>query len=341
MPRKTFKKIITTPELIDGISDKNKKLIRLFIKDKERKCSPKTIQNYKSDLNIFFVWNEQNNDNKFYPEIRKIEISDFFSYCVDELQWNGKRFARMRSVLSSLSETVIKYFDEDYPSYRNFINSVIEPIPKNPTRDKTVLTDGEIELLINTLKERKEVEQLCFLALAMYSGCRIAELEQFRIDSIDVNKTSFGGVMLETTHDIRCKGFGKDGHVMKKNVIKDLFLPYYNNWVMEREKELKEIGKEDQTALFINKFGDPASQKVFRNWCDKWGEIVGKPIYMHCLRHRFVTYLLSMGLTKDYVIAIVGWASADMVNIYSDIEDKDRDWKDSEKLQSLINEGMN
>ena len=112
MARSTFKKKITTDESLQNINPKNKKLQELFLKDKDRKCSEATIKGYSSDLNIFFCWVEQFCDNKYYPEIKKFEISDFFSYCVNELQWNGKRFARMRSVLSNLSEIVIKYYDE-------------------------------------------------------------------------------------------------------------------------------------------------------------------------------------------------------------------------------------
>ena len=111
MPRETFKKQITSEELIAQISKDNQKLIKLFLKDKDRKCSDKTIKGYTSDLNIFFCWNILENDNKFYPDIKKFELSEFFSYCIDELKWKGKRFSRMKSVLSGLSDCVIKYYD--------------------------------------------------------------------------------------------------------------------------------------------------------------------------------------------------------------------------------------
>lgn len=339
MGRKTFKKIITSEEVKSQISKENLQLMKLFLKDKDRKCSEKTIFNYQSDLNIFFCWNVMENNNKFYPEIKKSEMSMFFSYCIDELKWNGKRFARMRSVLSGLSDIVIKYYDDDYPTFRNYINSVIEAIPKPPAREKTVLTDAECEKMLKTLKENKEYQQACFLALALYSGCRIAELEQFTVDLIDENNVAFGGVMLETTRKIRCKGFGKEGHVIYKYIIKDLFLPYLKLWLPERERILKEKGKENEKALFIKQNGDKATQNVFRSWLEKWEkEIINKPLYAHMLRHRLVTYLASIGLSSDYIVAIVGWKDAKMVNIYNDLEDKDRDWKDSDKLQKVIDE---
>ena len=338
MGRKTFKKIITSEEVKSQINPKNIKIMNLFIKDKDRKCSEQTIKGYQSDLNIFFCWNVLENENKFYPDIKKSEMSMFFSYCIDELKWNGKRFARMRSVLSGLSDIIIKYYDDEYPTFRNFINSVIESIPKPPVRPKTVLTDEEADYLLKYLKDSGEYQQACFLALAMYSGCRIAELEQFTIDLIDENNVAFGGVMLETTRKIRCKGFGKEGHVIYKYIIKDLFLPYLKLWIPEREKLLKEKGNGEEKALFLKLNGEKATQNVFRGWIEKWEKIIKKPLYPHMLRHRLVTYLTSLGLSSDYIVAIIGWKDSKMVNVYNDLEDKDREWKDSDKLQKIIDQ---
>ena len=149
MARKTFKKITTSPELIEKICNDNKKLMKLFLQDKNRKCSDATIKGYTSDLNIFFCWAVDNADNKFYPNIKKYEISNFFTYCIDELKWNGARFARMRSVLSGLSDTVIKYYDEEYPTFRNIINAVVEAIPKEPVREKTILNDDDLQRFLD------------------------------------------------------------------------------------------------------------------------------------------------------------------------------------------------
>jgi len=75
MPRKTFKKVITSPELLKQVNIENTKLMERFLKEKNTRCSDKTIDGYFSDLNIFFVWNLLNNKNKFFPEIKKIEFA--------------------------------------------------------------------------------------------------------------------------------------------------------------------------------------------------------------------------------------------------------------------------
>jgi len=66
MPRKTVYNNITSPELIQQVSKENKELMNEFIDYlKSIDKSPTTINGYINDLNIFFVWNLQNNNNKF------------------------------------------------------------------------------------------------------------------------------------------------------------------------------------------------------------------------------------------------------------------------------------
>ena len=341
MGRQTYKKQFTSPEIISQINPKNVKLMNLYLKDKSRKCSDATMKVYKSNLNIFFCWNVIYNDNKYYPEIKKVELSEFFDFLVNELKIQGKRFSHYRSVLSTLSDIVIKYYDEEFPTFKNIINTIIEPIPKDSVREKTILTEDEVEFLLSVLKEKNRTQEACCFALAVYSGMRIAEIEQMTIDMIDRdNSLSFGGVSLQTTKKIRTKGFGKQGKVMYKHIVKDLFLPYFDAWIEERNKIITELGIEDHGFLFIKKNGDKATQHVIRNWADKWSKIVEKTIYLHCLRHNLVTYLTKLGLGSDFIIAFMGWSSADMYKIYNDLEESEMQWKDSEKLQKIIEQKL-
>lgn len=337
MARKTFKKVITDPNLIEQIHPDNKKLMKLFLQDKNRKCSDATMKGYTSDLNIFFCWVVKYGDNVFYPKMKKYELSNFFSYCVDELKWNGARFARMRSVLSGLSDTVIKYYDEEFPTFRNIINTVVEAIPKEPVREKTILEDDDLQKLLDWLDKDKNLPaEACLLALAVYSGCRVSELELFKINTIDENLTAFGGLMLETSHKIRTKGFGKAGKQLNKYIIKDLFLPYYKKYIDYREEIIKNTGS-DTDALFIQKDGTPATVVTFNSWKNKWEKFLGADLYFHNYRHFFTTKLTLLGLSDEIIIAMVGWSSPEMKKIYTDIEDKDKDWgKDINKLQAFV-----
>jgi site-specific recombinase XerD len=336
MPRKTFRHVITSSELIEQINPKNKKLVERFLKEKNTRCSDASIKGYTSDLNIFFTWNLLNNENKFFVDVKKIELADFFSYCVEELKWGSARFGRVKSCLSSLSEFIERYYDEDYPHFRNVILKAIESMPKNAVREKTILSEQQVNDLLNHLKnDLSRPQEACLLALAIASGARIAEWIRFTTDIIDEENTAFDDMFLETTKKIKTKGRTKTGKMIEKYIIKDLFLPYYKDWLVEREKIMNEKGK-DHNSIFIKRNGEPAKVDTVRGWIVKWEEFLGVPFYPHCLRHYIVTHLSRLGLSSDFIVEIMGWGSVEMVKVYNDLTAKERKWKDLDKLKNHL-----
>jgi hypothetical protein len=63
---------------------------------------------------------------------------------------------------------------------------------------------------------------------------------------------------------------------------------------------------------------------------------LGINLYPHAFRHFIVSDLTRKGCSSDFIIAVMKWKSADMYNIYNDIEDKDRDWKEIDKLKDMF-----
>lgn len=337
MARSTYKIKITDEEVIAQISKENQKLIKLFLKEKGRKCSPATMKVYASDLNIFFCWNVLENDNKFYPNIKKVEISSFFDYLLNTMKVNGKRFAHFKSILSGLSDCVIKFYDEDYPTFRNFIGAVVENIPKPDVREKTILEEEDVTYLLDFLVEQDRKQEVCLVALAAYSGMRISELEQMKVSYFSEDSLAYDGLFYKTTEKFRTKGHGKEGKVIDRLILHDMFKPYLENWITERKAILEKKEIEDHDCLFINKSGKPATQEVIRGFCAKWEKILNKPIYAHCFRHYFTTLLKSKYKCSDeFVKTVMKWSSVDMVGIYSDLSDEDMEWQEVEIMKNMM-----
>ena len=332
MARETFKKIITSPELSEKILPKNRDLIGKFLREKDRKCSDKTILGYGSDLEIFFTWNLLYNDNRYFPEMKKREISEFFSYCASTLKWGSARFGRMRSSISGMADYIVKYYDEEYPNYRNFVKDTIEKMPKSAVREKTILKEEDINKLLKWLRDSGRTQEACFLSLAINSGARISELIQFKTSSIDENRMVYtGNMFIETPEEIRTKGFGKIGHRMHKYIIKDAFLPYFKGWMEERSN----LGFSTD-YLFVNTLGKPATTQTINSWLNRWGEYLNEDIYAHSFRHYFVTQLTRIGMPSDFIIDVMGWKTADMYKIYNDLTGKDKEWKGIDVLQKYL-----
>lgn len=332
--RKTFRKVITSPELTAQINPENIKMMERFLKNYSTKRSPKSIIVYRSNLTIFFTWNLLNNGNIFFVDIKKLDLMDFFDYCVTELQWKSARYQQMHSCLSSFSTWIENYFDDEYPNFRNLLPK-IEKLPKEAARKKSVFTKEELDGLMKVLGQEGRVQEQCLLALMMSSGSRASELCRFKTDIIDEDNTAFEGLFLETTEEIQVKGRGVNGKHLIRYILKDTFLPYYHKWLPVR-KEIMENNNQNHNFIFIKKNGEPANTDMIKGWTVKWNQYLDKPFYIHSIRHFYTTSLLKIGLEQELVQNIVGWESADMVKVYDDSKPDERKWKGLNKLKNAL-----
>lgn len=332
MPRETFRKIIVTEELIEKINPENKRLVERFIKEKSTRTSAVTIKNYRSDSNIFFVWNVLHNENKLFTDMKKLEFSDFFSFTTEELKWGSARNNRMRSFLSSLSIFIEKFLDEQYPNFRNIILKTIESVPKEMRREKTILSDEQVISLLDWLSN-KDSQMACWLALAAYSGSRFSELLRFTTDILDENHTAFGDLFMETLKPIKTKGRGRDGKMLYKYILKDKFLPYYKRWLADREALLVKTKQEDHKSLFVKDDGTPATDGTIRSWVLTMENHLGVNLYPHALRHFLVTEFSRKNIPPMLIKDLVGWSGLEMVNLYNDLTSKDKVWTELDNLK--------
>ena len=335
--RETYRKIITSPELTEQINPKNMKFVERFLKNFATKRSPKSVTVYRSNLTIFLTWNLLYNENKLFMDIRKIELADFFDFCVTELKWNANRFHQMHSSLSSFSAWIENYFDEDYPMFRNLLPKIEKPVKEN-IREKTVLQKEDIDKLMKYLEENNEVQEQCLLALAISCGARISELARFTTDLIDEDNVVFDGLFLETTKEIVTKGRGVNGKLLHKYILKDMFLPYYKKW-LEVRKVIMEENNQSHDYIFITKDGSPANADRLRDWMGNWSSVVGQPLYAHSLRHYHITFLKRLEIEDDFIVYLTGWSEGtghSMISIYNDMTAKDRKWKGLDKLAQAM-----
>ncbi len=168
---------------------------------------------------------------------------------------------------------------------------------------------------------------------------RVSELAQFTTSLIDEENTVFDGLFLETTEKIRTKGSGTIGKMLKKYILKDMFLPYYHKWLLEREEIMKNTGQEHD-HIFITKEGNPANADRLRDWVNTWGDIVKQPIYPHSLRHYQISLLKRLEIDDDLIVYLTGWAEGTghtMISIYNDNELTDTQFACLDNLKNFLN----
>lgn len=233
MARTTVYNHITTEEKIAEINENNTWLINEFLEylaSIDR--APQTLRSYKSDLHIFFVWNIDFNNNKDFVKLTKREIAKFQNYAINEWHWSPRRVRRVKSTLSSMSLFIENILDDEegYENFRPIIKKIESPV-NEAVREKTIFSDEQVELLMDTLVERKEYEKACAVAIAAYSGMRKAEILQMKMEYFNDDHLVFD--CLYKTDKIRAKGRGQLGKQINKYVMKKVD-KYLDLWKAER-----------------------------------------------------------------------------------------------------------
>ena len=312
--RTTVYNNITTKEKIDQINKDNIYLMEDFLDYLQSiDRSPQTIAAYKSDLLIFFTYVLEHLNNKKFVDIGKRDFARWQSYSLNTLNWSPKRVRRVKSAISSMCNFISNMLDDD-SEYENF-KKVIDRIesPNNvAVREKTVLTDEEVILILDTLLEKGKLQACCAIAVLAYSGMRKAELLQMRPEYFDKDHVVFDA--LHQTDLIRAKGRGKNGHQMKKWILMQGD-KYIIPWIEEREK----LGC-DCEWLFCTKTKDGWKKiEYVEHYMELASEIVDKPVSAHSFRHYTCTRLLSdFNLPSEVVREFFQWNSVEMLKIYND-----------------------
>lgn len=317
MPRKTKQNDITSPELLMQVNQDNVRLKQDFIAYMQSiQRSPKTVEGYENDLDIFFVWNLQHNKNKFFPEITKRDYAAYQNWLINSNGNSPARVRRLKAAISSMSNFVENILDDE-PEFQGF-RSVVRKI-ENPAmqqvRKKTVWSDEELDALLGRLTALGQHEKACMLALAMCSGRRKSELCRFKVDDFKEENLVLGGAFYITSEPIKTKGLGL-GKYIKCYTLAKKFRPYLDAWLEER----RTLGIESEW-LFPSK-EEPGAQlsiTTLNSWAVTFSRMTGENFYWHSLRHYFTTHLAREGLPDGAIQEIVGWESADMVRVYKDM----------------------
>lgn len=318
MPRKTkMNRGLTSPDLIAKVNPDNIQLKEDFLEYlKSIQRSPLTINGYANDLDIFFCWVLENADNKAFVKITKRELVRFQNWLCNDNENGSARVRRIKSAISSLSNYVENILDteEEFKDFRSIVRKIESPAMQ-PVREKTILTDDQVDMLLSTLTEKGRYEQACLVALEMFSGRRKAELPRFRVSDFDDDKLVCDGALYKSD-PIKTKGRGLGKYIPCYTLAKN-FKPYLDNWMNYRREHNIE-----SEWLFpdVSNPSDPISITTMNSWANTFSRILGVNFYHHAARHRFTTYLVKSGIPDGVIAEIVGWSSVDLVKVYTDID---------------------
>lgn len=321
--RSTVYNDLTSEEKLKNVNPENLELEDDFLEyliSTDRANS--TIVQYRAVLHIFWCWNLDNNSNKSFVELTKREIARFQNTALNAWGWSPRRMRMAKSVMRSMENYILNILDDDYPYYKKIWDKIESPV-NEAVREKSIFTKEELQELLDVLADREEYMKACFVALAMYSGRRKAELARFKVSYFKEENLICEGALYKTPEKITTKGRGQRGKLLYVYTLAKPFKPYLDLWMKEREK----LGIESDWLFPLFRDGKWEDEQIqtctFDSWARTFSKILKKPWYPHSMRHFYTTSLSEQGIPDNVIKDIIGWADVGLVDVYRDTEAED------------------
>lgn len=289
-----------TDELWETVNPFNKQLVEEYLGNAVH-LSPKSKVTYSSSLRQYFYWVKESCNDKKCIEIKSKDFM-FYQNSLANRGLSESAIKTNRYSISAFNNYIMLYYEDEYPTFRNYITSAI-PIPQTGfVHKKEPLTPDEYNLLCVELEKREDWQKLAYLMFSYSTGCRRAEVLQLLKEVVDyeaqrktVKVVDEDGKELEVesiayrTHDIRCKGKGRVGEVRPLQFGEDV-MEVFKKWIESR-------GEDDCPYMFVKKYRNgecsQLSETAFNYWCSNtFAKIVGRRINPHIMRSSRATNLV-------------------------------------------------
>ncbi len=317
----------------------NRNLRDEFIEN-STELSPKSLSSYRSNLQIWFNWLRVNCGNKKQTEIKSRDYLKFQNWLVN-MDHSSADISNKRSAISSLNNYIILYYEDLYPTFRNFINKAVKKPEPRLVNEKNPPTIAEMQMLCDTLEQsniKDKYMKIAWLKFSWETGCRRAESLQLLksvVNQQPITKTvkvkdDKGNVSEKeatyyTSHSIRCKGRGKTGKVRKFK---------FSDYAMDALKKWLEVrGEDDCEFMFVVKSDHDVHQvsaESFNQWCaGVFSKILKKRVHPHCLREsRATSIVIEEGKSVESAARLLGHASSETTKKHYIICDSQEDEAD-------------
>jgi site-specific recombinase XerD len=262
----------------------------------EKGRSKGTIKEYLRKIKAFLDWLESNKTNQINDDV----IFNFRSFLNKKgvsLKTQSYYLIALRNFLKFLQKKGIEIYDP----------LKIE-LPKIPEREINILTDEELNRLLNSINkdDLKSLRDRALLETLFSTGLRVSELCALNRD-IDLSK-----------QEIRIRGKGNKIRVVFISEIAKYFIKKY----LEKRTD-------KDPALFINlsknskfkRLSPRGVEKIIKYYAKKAGIL--KKITPHTLRHQFATDLLMAGADLRAIQLLLGHKNLQTTQIYTHLTNKE------------------
>lgn len=175
MPERS-KRILYDEKKLELINSETKKLMQKYTIDMSlRELSPKTIYQYQKDLEQWFVYILDNQDNKCVTELSDDDITEFFYFC----KMQGNNTERMKRRMAAVS-AFYKFLRKKKIILENPMEFMDRPKKGQPINVQTFLTKEQVELLKAKLIEYGNLQIRTYILFSLSTMARVNAVSSIR-----------------------------------------------------------------------------------------------------------------------------------------------------------------
>lgn len=266
--------VLYSPERWESVNTKNKKLMQVYLRSlKTEKRRPRTVEQYSYDLRFFLIWNYLYNEDMSVLNFKKRHFEEFKFFMIEQ---RGASNARVNRLMSAIRR-MMGYAEDDDDEYEDYVRNVaikIKGLELDPVKDIAFLTEEQIVLLREYLREHEMYKHMFLLDLFYDSGGRISEV--FQVENVSTVSKGYIKVI--------CKG-GKAEYLLIHDRAKESLQLYLSTI-------------EINTHFWLSKHGEIIKgESSLREWVNEMYEILKEldpstPYFTpHSFRHTIIENL--------------------------------------------------
>jgi site-specific recombinase XerD len=263
-----------------------------------RQVAPLTVRNYTTDIAPFGDYLEKRGVNSF-EDINRLVIRGYLAWLL-ELGYVkasvSRKLSSLRSFYAFMKERGLVQRDE----------TDLVSAPKSASRLPPIANEGGISALLEAPSAITDtgVRDRAILELAYACGLRLSEITGLDVGDIDLEQ-----------RQARVTGKGSKDRVTVMGIPAATAVKRYLDRVRTN------IATKSQPAMFLNRGGTRLSARSIQKLVKKYALIAGLDLdfSIHTIRHSFATHLLDGGADLRVVQELLGHASPQTTQIYTQI----------------------
>jgi len=263
----------------------------------ERRLSPRTVENYRRDLQHLLYWLTERHIGD-WPELDDHRVRAY----VAQRHREGLCAKSLQRVLSAL-RSLFRYLLREGEAQHNPAQGIRAPKVRRKL-PITLDTDQLGQVLNQPGENALELRDRAMLELFYSSGLRLAELIAVNLGDIDPVDASLEVV-------------GKGAKTRRVPVGRKA-LDALRAWLQVRPA----LAAEGETALFVSRRGTRIHPRTVQQRVSRWAMAKGAPrdLHPHLLRHSFASHLLESSGDLRAVQELLGHADISTTQIYTHLD---------------------